>query len=449
MYLLYTLLTLAGMFLLSPYFLIRGLIRGNELGHLPERFGWRFPSELREQGTTAPEKPIWIHAVSVGEVLAVLPLAKALDEIYPGRIVVSTTTAAGQKLARERMSFARAVFYFPLDWPGPARRALNAVRPAAVLIVETEIWPNFLRACGRGNVPVLFVNGRLSERSYRGFQRALKFSFGLLRGFLRDVLNRATLYLMQSAEDAARMVSLGAEEDKVKVTGNLKYDLAEPPESELSAWLAKEIRRSGKRPVLIAGSVMAGEESMVLRAFDTIGREFTGAFLILAPRKPDQYDAMAALLENNGRDFVRRSRIYQNGAGNAALGAACKILLLDSIGDLAGLYRLADAVFIGGSLVSVGGHNILEPAAFGKVPVFGPHMENFREMAAKFVEAGASIRVASEGELTAAWQELLADPEHAARMGAAAKELIGRNRGATARVLAEVVARIGRPGDSR
>lgn len=438
MYMLYSLLTAAGMILLSPYFVIRGLLRGKDLGNIPERLGWKFPPGLR-QAAGAKGKAIWIHAVSVGEVLAALPLAKQLKQRYPRyRLIVSTTTTTGQQLARERMDFADAIFYFPLDWTGPVRRAIKATQASIVLIVETEIWPNFLRECRRANVPVIFVNGRLSQRSFGGFLRALSYSGGLLRGFLAKILNDASLFLMQSADDAARLLALGAPKDRVIVTGNLKYDLAEPPETALSAWLEAELARGKRAPVLIAGSVMAIEEAMVLGAFAGVEREFPGALLILAPRKPDQFDQAAAIISQAGRPLVLRSEILLNGTSSAALAKPGSVFLLDTLGELAGIYRLADAVFVGGSLVPVGGHNILEPAAFGKVPVYGPFMENFREMAAAFLDAGASIRVATAEELGSAWSCLLRDPERAARMGAAARELVDRNRGATQRVLGRI-----------
>ena len=443
MYALYSLLTAVGMILLSPYFLIRGLIHGKYLDNIPERLGRKFPPELRATSSGgANEKSIWVHAVSVGEVLAVLPLAKRLKERYPQRrLVVSTTTGTGQKLARERMEFADAIFYFPLDWKDPVRRALAATQAAIVIIVETEIWPNFLRECRRANVPVIFVNGRLSERSFRGYRRAFSFSAGLLRGFLKRILNDATLFLMQSEQDATRLLALGAPEQRVLVTGNLKYDLSEPPESPLSVWLGDEIAKSHRGPVLIAGSVMANEEAAVLRAFADVEREFPNALLILAPRKPDQFDNAADIVTRSGRKLVRRREITLNGAGNAALADSGNVFLLDSLGELAGIYRLADAVFVGGSLVPSGGHNILEPAAFGKVPVYGPSMENFREMAANFLKAGAAIEVRNSEELGAAWRGLLSDPDRAARMGNSARKLVDQNRGATNRVL-EHVARV-------
>lgn len=440
MYALYSLLTAAGVLLLSPYFLLRGLIQGKYISNIRERLGWRFPPELC--GASAPgttEKAIWIHAVSVGEVLAVLPLAQQLKERFPlRRLVVSTTTVTGQKIARERMPFADAVFYFPLDWRGPVRRALAVARAAAVIVVETEIWPNFLRECRRSQVPVIFVNGRLSERSFRGYRRALSYSAGTLAGFLKKVLGDATLFLMQSKEDAARLIALGALGERVLVTGNLKYDLAEPSESPLSAWLEAELAKSNRRPVVVAGSVLANEEVSVLRAFADVEREFPRALLILAPRKPEQFDNAAAIVAESGRKLLRRRDLVLNGTGSAPLPEPVHVFLLDSLGELAGLYRLADAVFVGGSLVPGGGHNILEPAAFSKVPIYGPSMENFREMSGKFLEAGAAIQVKSSEDLGAAWGGLLREPDRAARMGACARELVDRNRGATQRGLEHI-----------
>ena len=440
MYALYSLLTAAGLLLLSPYFLIRGLIQGKYLSNIPERLGWRFPPELHRGRSASPaEKSIWIHAVSVGEVLAVLPLVKQLKLKYPlRRLVVSTTTVTGQKIARDRMPFADAVFYFPLDWRGPVRRALAAVHAGAVIIVETEIWPNFLRECRHADVPVIFVNGRLSERSFRGYGRALTYSAGVLGGFLKKVLSDATLFLMQSEEDAARLRALGAPEDRILVTGNLKYDLAKLSESPLSAWLEGELAKTGRHPIVVAGSMLADEEVSVLRAFADVEREFPRALLILAPRKPEQFDNTAAIVAESGRKLLRRRDLVLNGAGNAALSDLVRVFLLDSLGELAGLYRLADAVFVGGSLVSGGGHNILEPAACSKVPIYGPSMENFREMSSKFLAAEAAIQVKNSEELSAAWGGLLREPERAARMGAAARELVERNRGATLRVLEEI-----------
>jgi len=438
MYALYSLLTAVGMFLLSPYFLIRSLTDGKYFSNLRERLGWTFPKALRA-GTEQREGTIWIHAVSVGEVLAAYPLAKQLKQRHcERRLVISTTTATGQKLARDRMQFADAIFYFPLDWRGPVRRALNTVRPAAVIIVETEIWPNFLRECRRMGVPVIFVNGRLSERSFRGFHRAITFSGGVLRGFLKRILNDATLFLMQGEEDASRLLKLGADAQRITVAGNLKYDLDDPEESMLSKWLAEELARDHRQPVLVAGSIVANEETHILQAFAQVERQFPRALLILAPRKPDRFDEAARIIAESNREVVRRSKITFNGTGSTTLSAPGSVLLLDTVGELASIYRLADAVFVGGSLVPSGGHNILEPAAFSKAPIYGPSMNNFREMAEKFLNANAAVQVNTPEELGAAWISLLKDDLRAMRMGAAARELVDRNRGATARVLARI-----------
>lgn len=440
MYAIYSLLTAAGMLLLSPYFLVRGLIQKKYLSNLPERLGRKFPVELTAASSAGTlEKPIWIHAVSVGEVLAALPLARRLKEEYPSRrLVVSTTTLTGQKLAHERMPFADAIFFFPLDWRGPVKRALAAANPAAIMIVETEIWPNFLRECRREGVPVVFVNGRLSERSFRGFKRALSCSLGMLSGFLNKVLNDATLFLMQNDEDAHRLIALGAPLDRVQVTGNLKYDLGIPAVGTLCAWIEAQVHSFERRPVIVAGSVLADEEALVLQAFSRVEVEFPRALFILAPRKPEQFKNAAVIIESTGRRLLRRSDLSLNGAGSSILNAPGGVLLLDSIGELAELYRLADAVFVGGSLVPSGGHNILEPAAFGKVPIFGPSMENFREMAGKFLSAGAAIQVADSEELGTAWRHLLKDMTAAADMGEVARKLVDQNRGATDRVMKQL-----------
>ena len=440
MYVFYSLLTVAGMALFSPYFLVRSFVSGKYRRHVLQRLGWRFPPELRGSNSgDRRRQTIWIHAVSVGEVLAAVPLARQLKQRYPQRrLVVSTTTATGQQLARERMPFADAIFYFPLDWKGPVRRTLKTVQPAAVIIVETEIWPNFLRECRRAGVSAIFVNGRLSERSFRGFRRAISYSGGALQGFLTRILNDATRFLMQSELDAARLIELGADAKRVVVVGNLKYDLDDPQASPLSAWLAEELARNHRRPVLVAGSVMANEEIPILRAFADVRRQFPSAMLILAPRKPDRFEAVAQIVQDSQQRLVRRSNLTFNGAGNTSLAEPGSILLLDSLGELASIYHLADAVFVGGSLVPNGGHNILEPAAFGKVPIYGPFMDNFREMAAKFLEADAAIQVKSSAGLGTAWIGLLKDENRSARMGTAARDLVERNRGATARVLAGI-----------
>lgn len=433
MYFLYSLLTAAGMLLLSPYFAVQGLRKGKYWRGLRQRFGY-LPEEAGKPSVGAPGA-IWIHAVSVGEALAALPLARRLKERFPGRrLVISTTTATGQRVARERMGFADAIFYFPLDWAGPVRRVFRVIRPGIVVILETEIWPNFLRVARGQGVPVVFVNGRISERSFRRYR--------WVDGFLARVLADAEVFLMQSEEDARRLRALGAPGGRVGVMGNLKYDLAPPASSPLAEWLAAELERQKRRPLVIAGSVVAGEEEAVLGAFATIRGKWPRALLVLAPRKPERFEAAARIGAERGFSVVRRSTLRFD----SPPGELGDVLLLDSIGELAAMYRLADAVFVGGSLVPAGGHNILEPACFGRPPIFGPSMHNFRDAAAQLLSAGAAVEVASGEELSRAWCRLLEDQTRREQMGRAARELVERNRGATERALERIASILESPG---
>jgi len=431
--------------LLTPYWLVKGLRNGKYLSNLGERLGFSFPGLAALPANASGA--IWIHAVSVGEALSGVTLARKLKEAYPKRpLVVSTTTQTGQALARERMPFADAVIYFPLDWAFCVRRALDAVKPSAVLVLETEIWPNFLREAGQRKIPVLFVSGRISDRSYARYQKYFGV-FGLfLRPFLREVLSNASGFLMQSEKDAERIRALGALLDRVRVSGNLKYDLELPAPTPISNWLAAEVKRSGRSPVIVAGSVVATEEPHALIAFGTLQGEYPKALLVLAPRKPECFDSAAEFIDESHRKFIRRSQLPIQGPSQKQSGQAdstsipsdVTVLLVDSIGELASLYGVADGAFVGGSLVASGGHNILEPAAFGKIPVFGPSMENFSEIASRFVSAGAAIQVESPEDAGVAWIELFRDPERMKRMSEAARTLVEGSRGATDRAVAEL-----------
>jgi 3-deoxy-D-manno-octulosonic-acid transferase len=448
MYFLYNVILTAGLILLAPYFLVRGLIRGKNLRNLPERLGLRFPQELARANGDA-KGGIWLHAVSVGEVLAALPLARALKERYPERrLVISTTTETGQALACERMTFANAVLYFPLDMRGPMRRAFRAIRPGLIVVMETEIWPNFLRTARQAGVPVVYANGRISDRSFRGF------SGWALPNFRRRVFADGRLYLMQSEEDARRVVALGGPPERVLVTGNLKYDLGAADENALVRWLRREVEQSGRGPLLVAGSVMAGEEQPVLEALALVAARWQEVLLLLAPRRPERFAEAAAVIEQAGWPVLRRSALSLNdGAAGGVLrqksGGRGAVLLLDSMGELASVYGLADAVFVGGSIAlsgaSTGGHNPLEPAAFGKVPVFGPSMENFRDIAAEFLRGGAAVQAGSGAELGAAWIALLENDQRRLEMGNQARALVERHRGATAATLEQLDAFLGAP----
>src|SRR5271170_5519735 len=430
--------------LLTPYWIVQGLRHGKYFSNLRQRLGFSFPTLSKLPNNRAGA--IWIHAVSVGEALSGVTLARRLKQAYPDRpLVFSITTLTGQVLARERMPIADAIFYFPLVWVFFFLRVLRAARLSIIIILETEIWPNFLREAGRGEVPVIFVSGRISDRSFSRYQKFLSIFGFFLRPLYRSSLANVSAFLMQSERDAERIRALGAPPDRVQVSGNLKYDLELPVPTPISNWLAIEARRSGRSPIIVAGSVVATEEPLALIAFGTLQGEHRKALLVLAPRKPECFDSAAQFIDDSHRKFIRRSQLpipgpSQNGRPAAEFSIAddVTVILLDSVGELASLYRVADGAFVGGSLVPGGGHNILEPAAFGKVPVFGPSMENFAEIAQRFVAAGAAVQVESPEDAGVAWIEFLRDPERAARMGEAARNLVESSRGATDRAIAEL-----------
>jgi len=451
-YFVYSILMGFAALLTAPYWLIQGMRRGKYLSNLGERLG--ISHNAADRLPTERPGAIWIHAVSVGEVLAGVPLAKRLKEAYPKRpLIISTTTLTGQALAKERIPFADAVMYFPFDWVFSVRRALDSVKPALVVVLETEIWPNFLRESRKRNVPVIFASGRISDRSFARYQKYLSVFGFYLRPFLASALRNAAAYLMQTPKDADRVHALGAPAGRVRVSGNMKYDMALPEATPLSTWLAEECRRRKRWPVIVAGSVVATEEPLALIAFGVVQGDFRDALLVLAPRKPERFTPAAEFIEESHRKYLRRTELPVPGPGItpktngdfSGIPEDVNVLLLDSIGELASLYPLADGAFVGGSLVEAGGHNILEPAAFGKVPVFGPSMENFAEIAARFVQAGAAIQVESPEDAGVEWIHLLKDPDKMKRMGDAAKQLVESSRGALDRVIAEVAKQLGGP----
>jgi 3-deoxy-D-manno-octulosonic-acid transferase len=425
---LYTIVFALGLAALAPVFAFRAVRHKKYLGSLRERLGGvRFEQDARQV--------LWVHAVSVGEVLAVEPLLKTLAIELPGwRLVVSTTTATGQQLARERFPDLD-VLYFPLDLPWAVERSLAHVAPSAVCVAETEIWPNFLAACRRRGVPVALVNGRLSDRSFRRYRVA----GGMLAGVLGDI----GLFLMQSEADAERMRALGARPERVRAAGNLKYDVDRaalearlaPRRAQLDAALG--LPYDG--PLVVAGSTTDGEEALLASALGLL-REHRGmerVRLLVAPRHPERFDEAAGALESAGLRVARRSA--------PANVADAECLLLDSIGELAAVYVHADAVFVGGSLVPRGGHNIIEPALYARPIIVGPHTENFRQIVADFAAAGAVRQLppeAANGDgarlLADALAEMLGRPDDARAMGERGAAVLAANRGAVTRIVREL-----------
>jgi 3-deoxy-D-manno-octulosonic-acid transferase len=434
MYFLYTSLSLVLFVVLTPHFVYQAVRYRKYIRNLRQRLGY-LPVSFNVDG----EESIWIHAVSVGEALAARALAGELKNRYPSlRLFVSTTTVAGQQVAAHEIAQADAVFYFPLDFPFIVRRTLRLVNPRLFIMVETEIWPNLLRACRRAGVKTAVVNGRISARSYPRYR--------LVRPLFTRVLADIDTFCMQSRESAGRLIDLGAEPARVRVTGNLKFDALRAAAAVVPDRGKPRVLRffdvPENRPVVIAGSTMAGEETLVLRAFERVRASAPSALLIIAPRHPERFDEVERLARDEGFRTARRSQLTIDEDPQA------DVVVLDTIGELAQLYRLASVVFVGGSLVPTGGHNILEPAAFGRPILFGPHMQNFSEIAATFLAERAAIEVRDEWELEAAFRELLGNPARRNALGRAAQAIVDGNHGARDRTL-EAIAAVLPPGGAR
>lgn len=415
MYLLYS-LCLALVYLGAlPGFLIRRVWRGGHPLALGERLGF---VPLR------PGPPrLWVHAVSVGEAMAAIPLVRALKRRWPEtEIVVSTVTGTGARVARDRLPEASALITFPLDFSSAVRRAVARISPRGFIALETELWPNLLRTLARRGIPAVVVNGRISDRSYRRYR--------LVRRLFRRSLREVAGFGMQSEEDARRIIALGASPERVVVTGNLKMEAPGAGEGTERLW-RRLLHLTDTEPVWIAGSTHRGEEEQVLEAYTRLRREVGRLSLILAPRHPERVGEIEELLTRHGLRGVRRTRL----SGDRAAELEAPVILLDTVGELASLYAVADVIFIGGSLVPAGGHNMIEPASMGKPVVFGPHVENFREVAALLLEAGGAIQIRGRDELTEAVRRLLLAPEERQRRGAAAQEAVRAQQGAAARTL--------------
>jgi 3-deoxy-D-manno-octulosonic-acid transferase len=421
MYLGYSLLLSLGLIVLIPHFLFQALAHGKYISGLRQRLGSVPPVN---------GKPvIWLHCVSVGETQAARPLAKRLKQQFPHHdLVVSTITLTGQNLARDVFrNQAASVFYFPFDWRWTVRRALKAVNPAVVLIMETELWPNFLRECNTQRIPVALVNGRISRQSFRRYR--------LIKFFLRRVLSSLSIAVMQSETDAERLKELGMASDRLFNAGNLKFD------AELSSELSGKTDELRNRfafdssvPVILAASTHAPEEQIILESIQKL-RNKLPVRLMLAPRHPERFNEVAGLLQKSGLSWTRRTNPPNPNDADAS------VILLDTIGELPATYVLAQIVFVGGSIVDKGGHNVLEPAASGATVVTGAHTHNFHAIVELMNEAGALVQLpaledaAASDELAYVFEKLLASPTEREELGRRAKELITANQGAADRTM--------------
>lgn len=415
-----------------PVYLLRRRRQAAALG-LAQRLGHMEPG-------LPPEPRCWIHAVSVGEAVAAAPLVEAMRARWPRLAVVMTTaTPTGARVVQERLGGLVTHRYFPVDLPGAVRRALDAVRPRLFVGMETELWPNFYRALGARDIPAIMANGRISDRSYRGYRR--------IRFAIAPMLAGVSAFGMQTQRDAERIVALGAAADRVVVTGTLKADV-EPPVDDAAARWSQLLGLEAGDPVWVAGSTHRGEDEAVLRAFRTAGAGVERLRLVLAPRHPERVPEVERLVAQHGLPAVRRSTLPATPPAGTPVGAR-PVVLVDTVGELAGIYAAADVVFVGGSLVPVGGHNVLEPALRRRPVLFGPHVANFRESADLLLEAGAAVVVTDAEDLGRRVAELLAAPERRRAMGQAAVEAVARRRGALRETLAlveKVVVRAGGAG---
>ncbi|MGH9456794.1 MAG: 3-deoxy-D-manno-octulosonic acid transferase [Thermoanaerobaculia bacterium] len=418
MFALYEALLWVVFLLLLPYFAIVGFLRGKYWSSARERFGGG-------KGKGGGPHDVWVQAVSVGEVAAAASLIDRLRALRPGlRFLVTTTTTTSQAMAR-RLFASDTVTYFPVDFSFSVRRFLDRHEPRLFVCVETEIWPNAVRLSRARGIAVAIVNGRLSDASFGRYRR--------VRPLLARVLRLYDAILVRSEADRERFVAIGAREDRVRVTGNLKFDSVstdvEPPE------VASEVLRLARgRPVFIAGSTMEGEDEMILPHLQRLIAK--GCFVVLAPRKPQRFEIVAGLLTTSGIPWARRSELETTRADRADL------LLLDTIGELARLYAIASAAFVGGSLVPTGGHNPIEPAAVGAPVAFGPYMANFRAIAETFLASDAAVEVANAAQLIAFVERMIADEAARRELAERGREVVETNRGASeasARLLLELI----------
>jgi 3-deoxy-D-manno-octulosonic-acid transferase len=417
MYALYSAVLGVGLLAYLPAFLARRR-RAGYGRDLAQRFG-------RLGDGLPPEPRCWVHAVSVGESAVAVPLVEGIRRRWPELgVVVSTITPTGARIVGERLAASAVHRYFPIDLPGPVRRALDAARPRFFIAIETELWPNFLRGLARRRIPSMIANGRISDRSFHRYRR--------VRWLMRRVLADVSVFAMQSEEDARRIVALGARPERVVVTGNVKSDLLPEPDAG-DARRRERLGLGAEARLWIAGSTHPGEEALVLDAFVRARARWPGLALLLAPRHPERAGEVEELIRARGLGPARWSRLPEDRPPGA-------VVILDTVGELAALYALAEVVFVGGSLVPVGGHNLLEPAMRGKPVLFGPHTSNFREGAETLQRSGGGLVVKDGEELAREIARLLEDRALAQQMGAAARDAFTGRQGAVSATL-DLVAR--------
>lgn len=424
MYLLYDLILLVFGLLLVPYAFLKGLPHGNSISGVRQRLGYYTSEDLQ---ALRGGMVFWVHAVSVGEVRASIPLIKALKERYPDcRIVLSGMTFTGQQIAHT-VAGVDLVLFFPFDLSSVVKRALQAIRPQLVIIIETELWPNFIRQTSQSQIPLVLANGRISRKSFPRYLR--------IKQIIKPLLQKFSVLAMQNAACGRRIKALGAPARLVQITGNMKFDLplTSPDTSELLQGPLASLLRD--KFVWVAGSIRSGEAEILLKCHRQLLEQGVPSFPIFAPRHPQRCGPVAELLKREAIPFALRSELSEIDRDTEP----AQLLLVDTVGELNRFYALARAIFVGGSLVPRGGHNLLEPAQLGKPVLFGPHVFNFKEISNMLLEAGAGIKVKTGEELAKNLVLLNGDDGLCRRMGQAGQQLIRENSGATELTMQHIV----------
>ncbi|MEW6614226.1 MAG: 3-deoxy-D-manno-octulosonic acid transferase [Thermodesulfobacteriota bacterium] len=433
MYLLYNLILILALIFALPFYLFKMITAGKYRRSVLQKLGF-LPKKLTEN--LAGKNPIWLHAVSVGEVLSSISIIRMIRDRYPNhKIILSTVTEAGNYTANSRIIEAESIIYFPLDYPWVVKRVIDAVNPRLFVIVDTDIWPNFLRELKKRYVPSIIINGRVSPRSYRRYK--------WFKWFIKVVLECLSVFSMQSKVDSDRIISSGADATKVITTGNLKFDQTVPDLTEAEKeGLLDSMEIKPYRKVFIAGSTHKGEEEIVLDVFEALKGEYPDLVLILAPRNPERFREVENLASQRSLNCTRKTRVKEHSGGLRT--ATAEVIILDTIGELCKIYSIGLLVFVGGSFVKIGGHNLLEPAAYKKAVIFGPYMHNFLEISRVLKDSGGGVQVRNKDEFLFQARKLLGDPSLLRHLGEAAYSVIEKNQGATLRNM-EIIDRFIRP----
>jgi len=417
--------TLLTFFLLlsAPYFFIRSLFQKRFRGALIQRLGFLGNLSLRN--------PIWVHAASVGEVLCSIPLLKRIKKDFPhSEIVLTTMTSTGNETAKTQLPEAEHILFFPIDHPFILRRVIRKIQPSLLLIAETELWPNLLRSCGRREIPIILFNGRISEKSFRGYL--------FFKSLFKECLQYISLSLMQTNEDQDRIIQVGAPSEKTRVVGNLKFDQALPSfTQEAKDLLAQSLGLQGKETIFIAGSTHPGEEEILTDLCKELRKIDPHLIFILAPRHLNRLEEVERVLRKESLSWIRRTLLTMDQAPSGPKGRP-EVILLDTMGELMSLYSLGTLVFIGGSLVPVGGHNPLEPLFFKRCVLFGPYMFHFSEISRRLVEEEGAIQANGIEDLASHMKRLLKDERKRQEIGERGYQFLRKHQGATERMFEKI-----------